>query len=366
MEKLNNSVEAQAVDTGNLDKLDKTLLHKELFIKLNHLAANHIQGSSIPYFNENRAIYLFTSYERAANVEDKLNEELNSYAVQKENVVSAVKIPKITYIGKVNPINNNIDMQKEPLEFINTLDVILTNAKFLGIEKVVFDMDTEDEITADLNALLEKLDINTEQPKIVMTEEEREAILNKQAPFQLRFNPVNIMHYSNPFTIGNQKGLDLSELLFDDEADDLKSHLQDLEYNELAFMSHQIFNEYIPMAKNMENEGMVKNFEGYQKQLLEFIAGKIVNDLKDGKAFFLILNKYEDMKFRVQKGANGIIPFIYTDFFANNNENPLCLVNSYDAFKQFIENEKPTALQVSAGPIATILLPINYIVDKLN
>ena len=197
-----------------------------------------------------------------------------------------------------------------------------------------------------------------------MTEEERQAIQNKEVPFQLRFNPLKIVDYKNPFSVDNQRGLDLSALLFDDEADNLEVHLEKLEYNELAFVSHQVFNEYVPMARGMENKEMEENFLKYQKQILEYTGKKLVEDTKKDKGFYLILQPQENGNFRVQKGANGIVPLLYTDFFATNNPNPLCLLKGYDTFKQFIENEKPTAIQLSAGPVATVLLPIEYIIKK--
>lgn len=346
--------------------VDRELLNKELFIKLNHLMANHIQGTSIPYFNNEKTLYIFTDYDKAVNAEKDLNTKLENLIEKKEGVISAVKKPEITYIGKINKANSNIDMQKDPVEFITTLDVILTNAKFLGIEKVVIDYLYDGEQTLDLEDILKKLEIDAEQPKIIMTEEERTAIANKEIQFNLRFNPIKIIGYINPFSIDNQKGLDLSGLLFDDEADNLEEHLKKLEYNEIAYVSHQIFNEYIPMAKGMENKEMESNFEDYHKRLLRITANKIVTDLKNGKSFFLILLMQENgNQFKIQKGNNGIVPLLYTDFFATNNPNPLCLVNGFDTFKQFVENEKPTALQISAGPLATLLLPIEYIKEQL-
>ena len=166
--------------------VDRELLNKELFIKLNHLMANHIQGTSIPYFNNEKTLYIFTDYDKAVNAEKDLNTKLENLIEKKEGVISAVKKPEITYIGKINKANSNIDMQKDPVEFITTLDVILTNAKFLGIEKVVIDYLYDGEQTLDLEDILKKLEIDAEQPKIIMTEEEWTAIANIENHYVLK------------------------------------------------------------------------------------------------------------------------------------------------------------------------------------
>ena len=358
MSKLNRDELIEAV-------VNRGLLDKDLYIKLNELVADRLHGVSIPYFNDNKILYLFTEYEKALAVEDELNEDLRKLIDNKEEIKPAVELKKVTYIGKVNRVNNTIDMQKDPVEFISTLDVILTNAKFIGIEKVFIDYKTDEEIVIDLNELIEKLQINAEQPKLIMSEEEKQDIINKNAQVRMRFNPVNILEYENPFSIDKQKGLDLSELLFDDEADNLADLLNGLQYHEIAFVAHQLLNEYIPMAKGMENEGMEKNFQSYLEVVRKFLGKKLVDDLKDGKAFYLILNQVEDGRLVVQMDTNRVIPLLYTDFFQTNNTNPFCLVNNYDTFKQFMNNEKPAGLQISAGPTATIMILSKYIVEHI-
>lgn len=359
MSKLNRDELIEAV-------VNKEMLTKDLYIKLNGLVADRLNGVSIPYYTDAKTLYIFTSINNAREAEDYLDAELEKLLEKRDEVKHAVEVGKISYIGKINKVNNNIDMQKEPIEFVTTLDTILTNAKFIGIEKVFIDFKSSEEIEITLDELLSKLEVNAEQPKLLMSEAERQEILNNKLQVKLRFNPVKIFDYVNPFGISNQKSLDLSQLLFDDEANKLESLLADLQYHELAFLSHQIIREYIPMAKDMENKGMEDNFNSYLEVVRKFLGKKLVSDLKDGKAFYLILVPTEDrQRLTVQADKNKVIPLLYTDFFSTNNSNPFCLVNSYETFKQFIENEKPSGLQLSAGPTATVLLQSEYILNNM-
>jgi hypothetical protein len=322
-----------------------------------------MQGISIPFFTEDGKIYIFTTYEKAA----KASKEMDSHIVRDENLISAVKFEKPVYVGKINKGNNDLKMEDDPLEVVATLENILENAKILGIKAVVFNYISEDELEISLEDLMTKLDITGGQAKIVLSQDEKQAIEEKQVQIAPRFNFINILNYKNPFSLDKMKEVDLAAKLFDDAVDNLEEELKPLEYHELAYMSHELLREYIPMAQNMENKALEDNFKGYHDTLITVASAKLAKDLKEGKAFFLILIPTgEEGKMKVQKDENGVVPVIYTEFFATNNVNPLCVINGLDVFKQFLLTEKPTALQISAGPTATFVVPIEDITKAVD
>lgn len=364
-----------------VEVLNKDLLNKDLYIKLNNVIADHIKGFSIPYFTDERKIYIFSSYDNALKAEEGLNkvlnDKINESKPDKGNLVKAYEVKGLTYIGKINSTQHAKE-SKDPFEVVSTLDNILSNAKFLGIETVVMDKDSDNEKEINIDMILNIIGVTNPQPRLLLTEEENKKIKEAhesgketEVNIQLRFNHMRILDYRNPFSISKEKSENLLELLFDDNAENLVKEIENrnLEYNELAHLVYIIDTEYVPMAVDMENKDLEENFKSYKETILEYTASKMAADIKDSKEFFLILLPYEEdgeQKLAVQRDKDGKIPILYTDLFAGNNVNPFCSISGLETFKQFFNKEKPTEIQLSAGPIGTITIPAELIVKNLD
>lgn len=269
----------KAIDISNI---------KGKYIILSREQADMLHGISVPFIGAlpggEKIIYIYDSYEKAKHFFEKhgdKNIEENYPIAQIEDGV----------VGK------------------NLFD-ILKIAKNMGATGLDFNITEEDAFGADISWFLDVNNEKNDSIAILMTKNEFDKIADKK-DIVVRFNPMKIYNFFDPYNIDDERKQKLLRLVFDagETLGDYKNTYLQLELIECLLLLDYVTTKFIPSAAQQNKTQDVEYFKSVELILQEVVWKKTKN-LKhlytaietDGKTmikkncmYVFITNMYEKM-----------------------------------------------------------------------
>lgn len=230
---------------------------KDKYIILSWEKADMLNGMSVPFIGAlpegERIIYIYDSYDKAKTFFKKYGDK---------NIVENYPIGKI----------------EEGVAGISFFD-ILKIAKNMGATGLDFNITEEDAFGADISWFL---DVNNQKDSsiaILMTKNEFDKIGDKN-DIVIRFNPMKIYNFYDPYNIDDEKKQKLLRLVFDagETIGDYKNTYSNLDMIECLMLLDYVATKFIPSAAQQKKVQDVEYFKSVELILQEVVWKKIKNE----------------------------------------------------------------------------------------
>lgn len=245
---MDNMNEEVAINTLN------KYVEGDLYILLSTVSANMMGGFSIPFvgqMEDGKILFLFSDLEYARKYCD-----VNGYEVLDG-------VYPLSKIDKNNPQTN--------------LEMVVKIAAHLGVTHIDFNPCHETDAFGVLIPWMQKvLGYDLNNISVIMSQEEMKRIMDEnggkvKAP--LRFNPMQILDFSNPYFVAPERRKEIDEIPLDFEitVGGFVDVIKYMPLNELIYLSEVINRRYIRKAKEENNaagEKMFCNLYGVLDQVI--------------------------------------------------------------------------------------------------
>ncbi|MBR2262386.1 MAG: leucine-rich repeat domain-containing protein [Paludibacteraceae bacterium] len=176
-------------------------------------------------------------------------------------------------------------------------------------------------------------------------------MLNKSG-VPIRFNPVNVYNYSNPFVISESRSEELNKAIFSPEGTTQKEVIESLQKNtihENCFSQMLIRSKYIPMAMQKNDVNMIDYFTKIQRMYASVIISQL-----ESNGFMYVLCDKKTQKVFVRESPMGdkknFFYVAYTDLFKGTGPCDYTQIKNLDELRDIIEQCQVDSLVVTDGP----------------
>ncbi|MDO4526341.1 MAG: hypothetical protein Q4B61_13540 [Bacteroidales bacterium] len=302
-----------------------------VFIILDSRQSFMREGHGFPLVGN--GIYLFNNYDDAKDCIDRNNID---------RWESAYPIGSLEKSDKFTNIKNTL---------------MIANA--LGIANVFLDETYYFNTEWFLNAVGIK---NRMEFNMRLTEEESNNVdsMMKESKIPLRFNPINLYEYTNPFEISDERKNELSQAIINPDGDTKTEVLKSISKNTLhenCFSQMLIRSQFIPMAIKKGDMNALSYFNMIQTVYAEAIVSQISTNtslfvLCDKQSHEVFIRKYpmgDDQKFFYVS---------YTDLFKHQGPLEYKKIAELEEVRNLIKQTNVDGIVITDGPSA------NALVDK--
>lgn len=316
----------------------KEYVNGDLYILLSSVNANMIGGFSSPYVgktDKGLILLLFSDLDYA-----------KSFCVENGYEV----IDGVYPLSKIVKDNSQLG-----------LEMILKIARHLGVELVDFNPGHESlAFGVRISWMQQVLNYDLDDISIIVSEKEMKEIREKKdGNMPLRFNPLQIFDFSNPYAISEERKDYISNIPFGNSAT-IQEYVDEIKFlplNELIFLSEKLNRYYITEAKQKGELEEVRRLSNMYTVLDQVI----INNMFKIKLYTLLDN---DEVFTNQGRAGYIL---YTDRFKYMGEYRYKEIELVDLCNE-LEKKGVNSLIVTAGPGEMHLSTVAAIKDfiKIN
>jgi len=316
------------MDINNNDKMDeqtaikvlKEFVAGDLYILLSTVNANMIGGFSFPYVGQlenGRILFLFSDLEYAKKYCDQCGYEV---------------LDGLYPLAKIDP-------QSVPAN----LEMISKIATSLGVTNIDFNPCHESMAFGVLIPWMQKvLNYDLKDISLILSDQEMETLKkNNDGKVPVRFNPMGILGFSNPYFISNERKeqLGLIPLNSKGTVKEFVDIIKVLPLTELIFMSEVINRRYVVAAREenrVEDEKMFNTMYGILDQVILHVLTKL--------NLFTLLDNGETL---IKQGKAAYI--LYTDRFKYMGEYRYKEIE-LEAFCDELEKKEVHSIIITAGP----------------
>ena len=296
----------------------------DIYIMLSSTQANMVQGYSTPYIgilqNDEKLLFLFTSYERAKAYIDEIGYEV---------------LDGMYPIAKIDP--------EDKYRNIHQICNIAIN---MGIENVEVDLSYDDAFGCKILWLLNANGKQVEEPGVLISKEEAEAIMNKEVKsLPIRFNAMNILNFEYPYNFTEEQAANLFKNIFEhsysfEELKFIFENKQSLIEN--CYLADRMNSILIPRAINDQKEKEAIYF-GQISMLLEKAIWKQV--FEENKLFTMADKQTGNIIVQNQS-----VYLVYTDRFKYIGQYDYVELSDKETFMKVIKDNNINKVVVTDGP----------------
>ncbi len=185
-------------------------------------------------------------------------------------------------------------------------------------------------------------------------------MLNKSS-MPIRFNPVDVYEYSNPFVISDNRREELNKAIFSPDGTTQNEVIESLLKNtihENCFSQMLMRSKYIPMAMQKNDVNMIDYFSKIQR----IYASVIVSQLEK-QGFMYVLCDKKTQKVFVRESPMGdkktFFYVAYTDLFKGTGPCDYTQIKNLDELRDIIEQCQVDSLVVTDGPSVNAYIDID-------
>lgn len=314
-------------------KVALELIEKEnVFILLNPRLTYMTAGHGMPLVGN--GINIFTTYDDAKDCIDRNNFE---------------HLDSVYPIGTLEKSNHFTNIK-------NTL--MIANA--LGIENVFLNDKNYFKTEWFLNAIGIK---DKMQFDVLLTADESENFENtvkSSGKMTIRFNPITVYNYSNPFIISEERQSELNNAIIKPEGDNEEEGLKAISKNTLhenCFSQMLLRSKFIPMS--IQKADM--NALGYFNMMQTVYATAIVKQLNNHNSLYVLCHKQSHQVFvrDYPMGNDQKLFYVaYTDLFKHQGPLEYRKLTNFDELLDLIKETKVDGIVLTDGP------SVNALIDK--
>ena len=235
---------------------------------------------------------------------------------------------------------------------------MLAIADALGVEKVVLD----GSYYFPTGWFLKCVGVTGENQFCVrLTSQESAALQTNSFNVPVRFNPVDIYNYSNPFVIDDERKEELNNAIFSPKGsttDEVLESLHDNTLHENCFSQMLLRAKYLPMAIQRNDQNMVSYFG----QLQQLYAAAISFQLDGHDSLFVLCDKNTHEVF-VRDSPIGdhkkLVYVAYTDLFKYQGPCAYLRLRNLEALRQILRQYEADGLVVTDGPSTNAFIDLD-------
>lgn len=241
-------------------------------------------------------------------------------------------------------------------KFTNIKNTLMI-ANAMGIENVFLDETYYFKTEWFLNAvgIKDRMEFNMR-----LTEEESNNVdsMMKKSKISLRFNPIDLYEYTNPFEISDERKNELSHAIINPDGDNRRDVLKSISRNTLhenCFSQMLIRSQFIPMSIKKGD----MNALSYFNMIQTVYAEAIVNQLSSNTSLFLLCDKQSHEVFirNYPMGDDQKLFYVsYTDLFKHQGPLEYKKIADLEEIRNFIKQTNVDGVVITDGPSANALI----------
>lgn len=193
-----------------------------------------------------------------------------------------------------------------------------------------------------------------------LTEEESNNVdsMMKKSKISLRFNPIDLYEYTNPFEISDERKNELSHAIINPDGDNRRDVLKSISKNTLhenCFSQMLIRSQFIPMSIKKGD----MNALSYFNMIQTVYAEAIVNQLSSNTSLFLLCDKQSHEVFirNYPMGDDQKLFYVsYTDLFKHQGPLEYKKIADLEEIRNFIKQTNVDGVVITDGPSANALI----------
>lgn len=180
----------------------------------------------------------------------------------------------------------------------------------------------------------------------------------KESKISIRFNPIDLYEYTNPFEISDERKNELSHAIINPDGDYRTDVLKSISNNTLhenCFSQMLIRSQFIPMAiKKGDMNGL-----SYFNMIQTVYAEAIVNQLSSNTSLFILCDKQSHEVFirKYPMGDDQKLFYVsYTDLFKYQGPLEYKKIADLEEIRNFIKQTNVDGVVITDGPSANALI----------